>query len=181
METNGKTLVERAAEFAAWAHEGQVRKGEAGLPYVVHPQDVHDILVAHGVTDEVTLAAAWLHDTVEDCKAKGVTHEMLVEKFGPEVAGVVAEVTDIPGTKSKGKSSQVKRAPTMTPRAKLLKLADKTSNVRSLVKNPPGWKPAGVRGYVESATNVVRALGQVNEGLEAAFFVAAGEALASVA
>jgi len=171
-------LVVKATAFAEKAHEGQFRKGGHGIPYVTHPKSVMSTLVEHGVTDEVVLAAALLHDVVEDC---GVTVETLVAEFGADVASVVMEVTDPPGSKTKAKKAQIEKAPTMSHRAKLVKLADKLDNVSSLVRTPPGWKPESVKGYVESATNVVRAMGQVNHGLEVAFYKAAGAALASVA
>jgi guanosine-3',5'-bis(diphosphate) 3'-pyrophosphohydrolase len=172
------SLLDKATAFAEKAHEGQFRKGGHGIPYVTHPKNVAATLAAHGVDDQVVLAAALLHDVVEDC---GVTEEEMVAEFGSEVASVVMEVSDAPGSKTKAKKAQIEKAPTMSHRAKLVKLADKLDNVDSLVKSPPGWKPESVKGYVESATMVVRAMGPVNHDLEVAFFVAAGKALASVA
>lgn len=153
-------LLERSIAFAVEHHTGQLRKapeGVAALPYIVHPLDVMSRLVRAGVSDQVTLAAAVLHDTVEDC---GVTHEQLIDWFGPEVAAVVAEVTDPPGiSKRKAKDLQVQKAPTMSARAKLVKLADKTANVADIVVHPPGWKPESIVGYSRSAFDVVQALG----------------------
>jgi guanosine-3',5'-bis(diphosphate) 3'-pyrophosphohydrolase len=149
----------RAIEFALDAHAEQFRKAPEGtmpLPYIVHPLDVMSRLVRAGISDEILLAAAVLHDTIEDC---GVSREQLVELFGEEVASVVAEVSDPPGiSKRKAKELQVLKAPTMSQRAKFLKLADKTSNVADILVHPPGWKPESILGYTESAFDVVQAL-----------------------
>ena len=169
------SLVEAAEAFAVQAHEGQYRKGAGRVPYVTHPGEVVASLRGAGVSDEVTLAAAWLHDTMEDA---GVEHEVLRDLFGPEVADVVRELTDDASLpKADRKRLQAERAPRMSPRAKLVKLADKLANVRSLVANPPGWKPESVRGYVRSARAVVDALGEVNPKLETEFRAAEQSAL----
>jgi guanosine-3',5'-bis(diphosphate) 3'-pyrophosphohydrolase len=60
-------LVLRAARFAAWKHRDQRRKGRGALPYINHPLDLaHVLWFEGGVTDPVVLAAALLHDTLED-------------------------------------------------------------------------------------------------------------------
>lgn len=167
------TPLEEAVLFATRAHGGQSRKAPEGavlIPYITHPLDVMTRLVRHGIKDQVTLAAAVLHDTVEDC---GIAYEVLVEVFGREIADVVMEVTDPPGmSKRKAKDLQVVRAPTMSRHAKLVKLADKTSNVADILSNPPGWKPEAITGYTLSCGRVVAAIGPVNEGLEAEFAAA---------
>ncbi len=70
-------------EFATRAHAGQLRK-YTRLPYIVHPAAVETIVrgVPH---DNAMLAAAWLHDVVEDC---GVTLRKVIEEFGLDVAAV---------------------------------------------------------------------------------------------
>lgn len=150
-------LVDRAVAFATKAHEGQVRKGGAGIPYITHPTDVMTRLARHGYDDDVLLASAVLHDVVEDC---GVTVATLIELFGVDVGATVAEVTDPPGlSKNKAKRRQVEKAPTMSLRAKLIKLADKTSNLHDIIESPPGWSADAIRGYTMSSTDVVKALG----------------------
>lgn len=172
-------LVEKAVAFARKAHEGQYRKGARRVPYVTHPLGVMAILRREGgVTDPVVLAAAALHDTVEDC---GVTHEELTAEFGAEVAGVVIEVTNLPGEKGPlAKKAEEARAPTLSYRAKLVRLADKTYNVRELASNPPPWSPETKVAYVESAKRLVAAMGRVHEEMEANFAKAAEAALAAV-
>jgi (p)ppGpp synthase/HD superfamily hydrolase len=83
-------LLESALTFAARAHQGQVRKGTT-TPYIVHPVGVMLTLQAAGESDPDLLAAALLHDTLEDA---GVTAEALRDQFGPRVAEIVAGATE---------------------------------------------------------------------------------------
>jgi guanosine-3',5'-bis(diphosphate) 3'-pyrophosphohydrolase len=83
-------LVRAALEQARSDHEGQVRNGSGGMPYIEHPVRVAALLEEHGYGDEV-LAAALLHDVVEDSET-GL--EELREKFGDGVAGLVGAMTD---------------------------------------------------------------------------------------
>lgn len=169
------TLVDRAIAFATKAHAGQFRKGPGQVPYIIHPLAVIKLLRFAGeVSDEVTLAAAALHDTIEDC---GVSYETLVAEFGAEVADVVVEVTNAPGLNGReAKDAQIAKAPYMSQRAKLVKLADKAANVADLLEHPPGWKRESVLGYIDSSTKVVAAIGPVSRGLELAFKMAASAA-----
>lgn len=168
MDWRELTLVAEALAFATKAHEGQKRKGEAGIPYITHPIAVADILWKAGVRSPIVLAAALLHDTVEDC---GVTYGQLVAVFGPKVADTVMEVTDTPGLKGKErKDAQVAKAPRMSEGAKLVKLADKTANLTDIMDHPPGWPPKVMRGYALSAERVALAIGSgVNPVLYGAF------------
>ncbi len=83
-------LVREAAEVAAEAHAGQIRNGSGGMPYIEHPRAVAERLAEHGFDDEV-LAAALLHDVVED---SDLTVERLRERFGDRVADLVAALSD---------------------------------------------------------------------------------------
>lgn len=83
-------LVHAALEQARSDHEGQVRNGSGGMPYVEHPMRVAALLDEHGYGEEV-LAAALLHDVVEDSET---TLDELREKFGDVVAGLVGAMTD---------------------------------------------------------------------------------------
>ncbi len=150
------TLVEDAIAFATKAHEGQFRKGGAGIPYITHPLSVMNRLKRHGVVDEVTLAAAVLHDVVEDC---GVSVATLIAMFGVDVGATVAEVSGPPGlSKNQAKKRQLKNAPTMSLRARVIKGADKTDNVEDIMVNPPGWSAESIIGYTRSAMAIVEAL-----------------------
>jgi (p)ppGpp synthase/HD superfamily hydrolase len=83
-------LVAAALEKARQAHAGQVRNGSGGMPYIEHPQAVAALLAEHGHDDEV-LAAALLHDVVED---SDTTVEELRDQFGDRVADLVAALSD---------------------------------------------------------------------------------------
>lgn len=84
-------LVMRAASFAAVAHSDQRRKDAAKTPYINHPLNVAKILTNVGVINKSVLAAALLHDTIEDC---GVTYDQIFAEFGQTVADLVRECTD---------------------------------------------------------------------------------------
>ena len=84
-------LVRSALEQARSDHAGQVRNGSGGMPYFEHPVQVAALLDEHGHGDEQVLAAALLHDVVED---SDTTLDELREKFGGEVAGLVGAMTD---------------------------------------------------------------------------------------
>jgi len=170
-------LVERAVAFATKAHEGQFRKGGAGIPYITHPLSVANRLRRHGVVDEVTIAAAVLHDVMEDC---GVTFDVLHETFGIDVAAVVQEVSDPPGlSKSQAKKRQLKNAPTMSLRARFIKIADKTDNEDDIAVNPPGWSPESIIGYTKSSMDIVAALDVPHPEMVAEFHAAAHRAIES--
>lgn len=81
-------LIQKAEEFATKAHEGQLRK-HGNRPYIYHPACVARYLEEKNYTDDV-IAAAWLHDTVEDT---GTTYNTLEKEFGPEVSRLVWEVS----------------------------------------------------------------------------------------
>ena len=81
-----------AIAFAADRHRNQRRKDVDASPYINHPIGLaHLLATTGGISDIVVLQAAVLHDTIEDTET---TYEELVEKFGQDVASVVAEVTD---------------------------------------------------------------------------------------
>lgn len=83
------TYLERALDFATKAHEGQSRRGSM-LPYIVHPMDVAKKVEQYFGADEVQLAAALLHDVVEDC---GVTASELITEFGLPCTDMVIGLT----------------------------------------------------------------------------------------
>lgn len=164
MNDNPAKLLVKAAAFAAYKHRDQRRK-VGDIPYVNHPLAVARTLAAEGgVDDPVTLAAAMLHDTVEDT---ATTREELAREFGETIAAVVMEVTDDKTlAKLERKQHQVAHAPHLSSRAKLVKLADKLDNLRDLLRQPPqSWGGERVRGYFCWADAVVAGIGDVNSGL----------------
>ena len=166
----------KAAEAAARWHAGQRRKGAAGEPYINHPLEVAR-LVAEAVdgNDASLIAAAFLHDAVED---QNIPLGLIAAMFGDDTAALVAEVTDDKSLpKAERKRLQVEKAPHQSPRAKILKLADKTSNLRAMAESPPvDWPLERRREYVGWARSVVAGLGDVCPSLQAQFEEAAKKA-----
>jgi (p)ppGpp synthase/HD superfamily hydrolase len=166
----------QAVDYAARQHIAQRRKGERAEPYINHLTEVAALLAeATDGEDVVLLMGGLLHDTLEDTDA---TYEDLVDRFGPEVAALVAEVTDDKSLpKEERKRLQIEKTAAKSRRARLLKLADKTSNLRSLVASPPaGWSQARLGDYVVWAYDVVRSCRGLNPRLETAFDAAHAEA-----
>jgi guanosine-3',5'-bis(diphosphate) 3'-pyrophosphohydrolase len=157
-----------ALELASIRHRDQRRKDREASPYINHPIAVACTLWAAGVRDHTTLIAAVLHDTIEDTKT---TREELAAKFGEAVAAVVSEVTDDKSRpKQERKALQVEHAPHLSTQAKLVKLADKTCNVRDMIDSPPhDWSDERRREYLAWAERVVAGLRGVNADLERAF------------
>lgn len=131
-------LEDKATVFATKAHEGQVRK-YTGEPYINHPCEVVEIVrsVSH---NEFMLAAAWLHDVVEDTP---VTLWEIWKEFGFHVACLVEELTDI--SKPEDGNREVRKAvdrlhtANASPSAKTIKLADLISNTGSIVEFGKGF------------------------------------------
>ncbi len=161
-----------ALAFAAHKHRMQRRKDVDASPYINHPISLAQVLAVEGeVTDVKTLAAAILHDTIEDTET---TFDELVKRFGKTIASVVAEVTDDKTlSKPRRKQLQIEKAPYISKRAKLVKLADKICNVRDVAISPPKeWPLARRRKYFDWAKRVVDGLRGTHAGLETAFDVA---------
>lgn len=166
-------LVLDAAAFAADKHRRQRRKDAEATPYINHPLALATILAKEGcVADAEVIAAALLHDTVEDTET---TFAELEARFGPTVAAIVAEVTDDKSLpKAERKRLQVTRAAHKSPGAKLVKLADKIANLRDIAASPPAdWDAARKANYVRWASEVVSGMRGTNAALEAAFDAAA--------
>jgi guanosine-3',5'-bis(diphosphate) 3'-pyrophosphohydrolase len=112
--------------------------------------------------------AALLHDTIEDV---GVTREEIAQRFGADVADLVVEVTDDKSLpKKERKRLQIVNAPKKSVRAQLIKLADKISNLRSILASPPeDWDLRRRTEYFEWAKRVVDALSAPNPMLRELF------------
>ena len=158
-----------AAWFAAQKHALQKRKGAAAEPYVNHLIEVAQ-LVSSALSEPDTglVIAALLHDTIEDT---GVTKEELAQRFGPDVAGLVAEVTDDKSlAKPERKRLQIENAPKKSVRAQMLKLADKISNLRGILNSPPAdWSLQRKQEYFAWAKQVVGSFTAPNPNLKAEF------------
>lgn len=159
-----QTLLLQAVVFASQKHRTQRRK-DGVTPYVNHPLQVALILAEFGgIVDAEILAAAVLHDTVEDTDT---TLGEVGMHFGDRVRALVAEVTDddtMPHPLRK--QSEIDHAPKLSEGATLIKLADRTSNVMDLVEAPAaGWDLKRRQGYLVWAERVVNACKPVNRPL----------------
>jgi len=166
-------LLLKALAFAAHKHRDQRRKDAEASPYINHPIALAEVLAGEGgVADVEVLAAALLHDTIEDT---ATTVEELQELFGARIAAIVAEVTDdqkLP--KAERKRLQIVHAAGLSSGAKLVKLADKICNLRDVAVRPPAkWDLERRREYFDWARQVIDGLrgapGESMRVLEAAF------------
>jgi GTP diphosphokinase / guanosine-3',5'-bis(diphosphate) 3'-diphosphatase len=163
------SLLLRALAFAAHKHKSQRRKDAVASPYINHPIALAGILCDEGdVDDPVALAAALLHDTIEDTET---SYEELRGHFGDEIAEVVAEVTDTKWLKKRSrKRLQISKAANASKAAKLVKLADKIANLRDIISSPPAdWTIERKREYFDWAKAVVDQTRGANLKLERRF------------
>lgn len=121
-------MIKRAAEFAAKAHEGAVRKGSK-TPYIVHPYEAA-VIVSGLSSDPEVIAAALLHDVIEDA---GVTYECICEQFGVRVADLVkGESEDKTKSWQERKQATILHLGNASREEKIICLGDKLSNLRSM-------------------------------------------------
>jgi catechol 2,3-dioxygenase-like lactoylglutathione lyase family enzyme len=166
------TLLHEAKRFALRHHAGLERGNASGEPVVAHLAEVATY-VAHEVGDdrgaETLVAAAWLHDVVEDT---AVTIDDLREAFGEAVAAIVEGLTDPPDfaamPMAARKRRQAARVSDEAPEVRLVKLADQVANIRSVVEDPPiAWSAEDCRAYLDGAAAVAAACGGVSPRLAA--------------
>ncbi len=165
-DENSLALLLRAAAFAAKQHRSQRRKNAEESPYVNHPIEVAHVLASTGgITDVVTLVAALLHDTIEDTPASAGDLE---REFGAQVRSLVEEVTDDKSLeKDKRKELQILHAPSLTTRAKQIKLGDRICNVGDVLDDPPaGWDLQRRLTYLSWSAAVAEGCRGANEALE---------------
>ena len=167
-----------AAAYSAECHKRQRRRNKAADPYINHPLTVARMLaVEGGVTDPAILTAAALHDVIEDTD---VTYAEILTRFGRRVADMVLDVTDDKALpKVRRKELQILNAPGKSVGAALIKLADKTCNLRDMTNEPPaGWSHEQLLAYFDHAQAVVAGLPRVNDDLMEAFEAAHARGLA---
>jgi GTP diphosphokinase / guanosine-3',5'-bis(diphosphate) 3'-diphosphatase len=139
-----RTLIERAFEVAERAHKGQKRA--SGEPYITHPLAAALYLSDIGL-DAPSVAAALLHDVIEDC---GISRDNLEEQFGPQVAFLVDGVTKLKSIRLSRTSKDKKQADVQTESLKkmffamaedlrviIIKLADRLHNMKTLQAKDP--------------------------------------------
>lgn len=171
MKSKHVLRIVNALDFAAWAHSTQRRKAGAREPYINHLTEVARLVAqATQARDHKLIIAALLHDVLED-QSMHVSYDMLVDIFGRKVANIVREVTDdrsLPRVERK--RLQVIHAPDLSWRAKILKIADKSANLKSILKTPPlDWSAARKREYFDWAAEVVAGCRGVNALIEGVF------------
>src|SRR3989304_1952539 len=166
---NNLTLIFKAIHFAADKHRGQSRKDENNTPYINHSIALANLLTNQaGISDVNVIAAAILHDTVEDTDA---TVDDIEDLFGRTVRDIGIEVTDDKSLPSpERKRLQIEHAGKLSHEAKLVKLADKISNLQDIITSPPvRWSLERKREYFDWAKAVINQLRGTNEKLEALF------------
>jgi len=155
-------LIERARAFATRAHQRiDQRRKYSGQPYDVHLRAVAD-LVASVSEDPETVAAAWLHDVVEDT---AVTLDDLQREFGPGVQSLVEQLTDVsrPSHGNRAARKEVDRQHTSraSPRAKTVKLADLIDNCQDITRHDPRF----ARVFLQEMEALLAVLGEGDERL----------------
>ena len=131
------TLLDRAIIFAVQAHAGIERRGK-GFPYIVHPMEAVSIAATISPDQEI-LAAAALHDTVEDTN---VTIEQIRAEFGDRIASLVSSETDVvfEGRSESDswhdrKQAAIDRLAKVSRDAKIVAISDKLSNMRAIARD----------------------------------------------
>lgn len=165
----GIRLISEAAELAARRHLGQQRKGRGDEPYINHLAEVANLLsAATNGEDAELVAAGWLHDTLEDTET---TFDELSQRFGLRVAGLVQECTDdMSLPKSERRQKQIEDAPKKSAGARLIKAADKISNVRARIfPSPSQAQRKELADYVAWAEKVVAGCRGVSPALDGVF------------
>jgi guanosine-3',5'-bis(diphosphate) 3'-pyrophosphohydrolase len=159
-----------AANFAATKHRDQRRKDREASPYINHPLALAFVLTNEvgGIADEDVIAAAILHDTIEDTDTS--TTE-ISDLFGLSVLRIVLEVTDDKSLpKATRKQLQIDHASRLSREAKLVKLADKICNLRDMANSPPlDWSLQRQKEYFDWAKAVVDGLRGTHGKLEELF------------
>ncbi|MEO0477662.1 MAG: HD domain-containing protein [Planctomycetota bacterium] len=140
------SLVHEAQHFAEEAHASiDQRRKYSGEPYIVHPRAVAKLVAEH-TEDATTIAAAWLHDVVEDTP---VTIEEIADRFGDDVAGLVRDLTNVSklsdGNRKTRKALDRAHSAKADLRAKTVKLADIICNLSDLMEQDPAYAQVYVR------------------------------------
>ena len=162
-------LVSEAAELAARRHNGMARKGRGNEPYINHLAEVASLLsAATEGADAELIAAGWLHDSIEDTET---TRDELAQKFSERIASLVVECTDdMSLPKAERRRLQVVNASHKSPSARLIKIADKISNIGArILPDPSAEERADLVDYTNWAEQVVAGCRGGNAWLDAKF------------
>lgn len=124
------SVLDRAICFAVEAHRNTVRRGK-GFPYIVHPMEALSIVATLTANQEL-LAAAVLHDTVEDSP---VSVEDIRREFGERVAGLVKAESDVQGSWHERKKAAIEKLAAASLDVKIVAMGDKLSNMRAIARD----------------------------------------------
>jgi len=173
--------------YAAEKHFSGLRKGTEKTPYIIHPIRVASSLLWEAkVYDPQVLAAALLHDVVEDT---GTKFGEITQKFGPQISSLVKELSDEMNeetgekifTKLVRKEKEIDHASSLTSQARLIKLADKLDNLRDLARrSPENWSSERVDEYFRFVGRIVENIKGTNKTLEDKIEVLLEERLGSI-
>lgn len=165
MDQSGMDVVHKAQVYAMAAHAavGQKRK-YTGEPYIVHPAEVASIVASvEGSTPDM-VAAAWLHDVVEDT---GCTYTDIHMAFGIDIATLVGWLTDVSkptdGNRAKRKAMDREHTAQAPAEAQTIKLADLISNSRSIMQHDPEF----AKTYLEEKRLLLEVMTKGDRGLHA--------------
>ena len=147
-------IILKARDFATLAHAGQRRK-YTGEPYIIHPEHVAGLVQTVGA-GRAAVAAAYLHDTVEDTD---ITVPDIRREFGDEVAALVREVTDVSrpedGNRATRKAIDRAHLAESSPRGATIKLADMIDNTSTILR----FDPAFAKVYMKEKKELLKVLG----------------------
>lgn len=170
----------RAYRLAARAHLAQRRRGSGDVPYINHPIEVAHLVAEAGGGVDVVVAAV-LHDVVED---SAVSLAEIRAEFGDRVGDLVEALTNPPDwdelPKREMKARQAEHVRAARDEVKLVKIADQTSNVHDIGREPGAWEPGSAREYLAGSGQVVDACRGASACLERRFDDAVARARAAL-
>ena len=152
-------MIDKALKFSTAAHAAVNQKRKyTGEDYIVHPIAVSNLVKENGGTDEM-IAAALLHDTVEDTD---VTREQIAEEFGWKIFKLVVELTDVTkpedGNRATRKAIEAKRLGMASKEAQTIKLADLIDNTKTIFKHDPKF----AKVYIQEKIALLEAMDKVH-------------------
>lgn len=169
-------LVIRAAKFAREAHESiDQRRKYTGEPFFTHPERVA-LLLSEYVDDHELIAAAYLHDTVEDVThgPRPVTHELIVSEFGERVGAIVKDLTNVAkpsdGNRATRKAIERDRLAKISREAKMAKMCDIIDNVPSTAEHDEGFAVV----FLAEKAAILKLFADENDRKEVAFQTGVG-------
>jgi len=165
MDQSGMDIVRKAQVYAMAAHASvkQVRK-YTGEPYIVHPAEVAKIVASVPGSTPDMVAAAWLHDVVEDT---GCTYTDIHMAFGADIAALVGWLTDVSkpedGNRAVRKARDREHTAAAPAEAQTIKLADLCSNSKSIMAHDPEF----AKVYLEEKRLLLAVMTRGDPGLHA--------------